>query len=115
MADDSAENFTSYETPYLIWCNDAAAAEVELDSLSLPADGQLSACYLGAVLLELTGRGDESAWFSYLNELRRQVPVMQNGVYETIDGTVTSSPEQMELISKYLNWSYYKLKDKKVS
>ena len=40
---------------------------------------------------------------------------MQNGVYETIDGTVTSSPEQMELISKYLNWSYYKLKDKKVS
>ncbi|WP_241426615.1 LTA synthase family protein [Dysosmobacter acutus] len=115
MADDSAENFTSYETPYLIWCNDAAAVEVDLNSLSLPADGQLSACYLGAVLLELTGRGEESAWFSYLNELRRQLPVMQNGVYETMDGTVTSSPEQTELISKYLNWSYYKLKDKKVS
>lgn len=117
MADDSAENFSSYETPYLIWSNDAAAALLEIseEALSLPSDGRISACYLGAVLLELTGRGEESAWFSFLNELRRELPVMQNGYYETMDGTITATPEQTDLIDQYLNWSYYKLKDKKVS
>ena len=65
--------------------------------------------------MELTGRGEESAWFSFLNELRRELPVMQNGYYETMDGTITATPEQTDLIDQYLNWSYYKLKDKKVS
>ena len=69
----------SFETPYVIWANDAATDVLDWDnaveSLELPE--QVSASFLGAAVLELTGRGDDTAWFSFLNELRREAPVVQ--------------------------------------
>ena len=52
----------SYETPYVIWANDAAAETLDWDAaaeaLDLPET--ISASFLGAAVLELTGRGEET-------------------------------------------------------
>lgn len=69
----------SYETPYVIWANDAAAETLDWDAaaeaLDLPET--ISASFLGAAVLELTGRGEETPWFAFLNALRRVSPVVQ--------------------------------------
>ncbi|MCI2056312.1 MAG: LTA synthase family protein [Oscillibacter sp.] len=119
--DGGTENYLrAYETPYVIWANDAAAQTLDWDktvaSLDLPEDGTLSACYLGSTVLELTGRSEESPWFAYLSEVRRELPVIQRQTYMTADGTVTAdlTQEQQTLLSKLRCWSYYKLKYKDV-
>ena len=112
--------FCAYETPFLIWCNDAGAEAVDLsaarESLDLPESGRISACFLGATVLELTGRGDVSPWFSFLNQLRRELPVVQKKTYLTMDGTYTKiiSSEQEQLIDQWRKWSYYKLRYKDI-
>ena len=114
------EYYYAYSTPYLIWANDAAAETLDWEQtvrdLALPENGSISACYLGAMLLELTGHSEGSPWFSYLNELRRELPVVRNGSYMTAEGTLTFSPTetQEKLISKWRNWSYYKLREEEV-
>jgi hypothetical protein len=111
----------SFETPYVVWANLTAAEVLDWDSavsaLDLPSDGRISACYLGATILELTGRGGESPWFQTLTEARRQLPVLQNTTYVTSDGTVTETltEEQEQLLSKLRSWSYYKLRYKDVN
>lgn len=113
----------AYETPYVIWANDAAAEALDwpaaVEALQLPEDGSLSACYLGATVLELAGRAQESAWFQFLTELRRELPVIQKETVMRADGSITTVDEleqaQRDLIAKLRNWSYYKLKYKEVS
>lgn len=94
----------SYEAPYLIWCNAAAAEALDFDeavsALDLPKDGRISASFLGAVTLELLGREGESPWFDFLNSLRRELPVVHANIPDDLS----------ELVSKYRSWSYYKLK-----
>ena len=114
--------FASHEAPYLVWANDAAADILNWDdavaSLDLPEDGRLGACYLGQVILELTGRSDDSAWFAFLGEARRELPVIQPALCLTAEGSTvaadTLSGERQELIRKLQRWSYYKLKYKEV-
>ena len=74
-------------------------------------DGIISANYLGAVLLELTGRGEEDSFFQYLNEMRRELPVVSGGRYKDADGNIITklSEDQKELVSKLQRWSYYRL------
>ncbi len=118
--EDGRVSLRSYETPYIIWANDAAAQALDWQSaaasLDLPKDGVISACYLGAALVELTGRTGESAWFDFLNQLRREVPVVQKNEYVSMDGSVFTEPgpELMENISKWRQWSYYKLQSKEI-
>ena len=108
--------FAAYTAPVLFWCNDAAAEALDfanaIEALDLPADGRISACYLGAAVLELCGRGEVSPWFGYLNEMRRELPIMHGGVFETADGALTTelSGEQAQLLSKMRCWAYYKLR-----
>lgn len=108
--------FAAYTAPFLIWCNDAAAEaldfETAIESLDLPNDGRISACYLGAAVLELTGRGEVSPWFAFLNEMRRELPVLHNGYYESTDGEITTEPtaEEAALVSRMRCWAYYKLR-----
>lgn len=121
--DDQANPFSSYETPYVIWANDAAAKELDWDStvaaLNLPKDGDISACYMGATVLELTGRGGENAWFHNLTQARRELPIIQKKLYETADGSVKKAQDlssaQQRLVSKLHCWTYYKMKYKDVS
>ncbi len=116
---------TSYETPYIIWANDAAVKilnwEAAVKALDLPDGGMLSAAFLGATVLELTGRGGESPWFSFLNQLRREAPVVQKDTY-LLSGNALLSQEDLnaddsekgqvlrDALSKWRKWSYYKLK-----
>ena len=118
--DDRMDPLSSYETPYVIWANDAAAQVLDWEntvaSLGLPENGMLSASFLGATVLELTGRTGESPWFDFLNQLRRELPVVQKRTYMLPDGTFTKeiSQEQSALVQKWRQWSYYKLRYKDV-
>ena len=109
-------------SPYLIWANDAAREALDWDTavskLDLPADGRISACFLGQLVLELTGRQDDHAWFSWLGELRRALPVIQGASCITADGTMLPQadlPADLSaLIQKMDRWSYYKLRQKEL-
>ena len=104
----------------MIWANDAAAEVLDwdtaADALDLPENHELSASFLGAALVELTGRTGESPWFDFLNQLRRELPVVQKKTYLTIDDTYTKliSSEQEQLIAQWRKWSYYKLRYKDI-
>lgn len=118
--EERVNTLCSYETPYVIWANDAAAQALDwesaVESLDLPETNRLSASFLGAALLELTGRGEESPWFAFLNQLRRELPVVQKKTYMTMAGTLTPliTSDQQALIDQWRQWSYYKLRYKEV-
>lgn len=113
------EALDSYATPYVIWANDAAAETLDWEDaaagLDLPEESDaLSAAFLGAMVAELTGHARESAWFSFLNDLRREMPVVQKSYAQLPDGRLAEwallddhAPKQLE---KWRQWSYYKLK-----
>ena len=125
LTDDPAwDALTSFETPYVIWANDAAADALDweraVENLDLPEDGVLSAAFLGAAVLELTGRAGESPWFDFLNGLRRMAPVVQRDVCLLPDGTLVSQSGPAaggdaedtalrEAVEQWRKWSYYKL------
>ena len=115
---EGQENLTAYKTPFVIWANDAAAEVLDWENAVEALDLQetVSAAFLGAVVLELTGRREESPWFSFLSELRRELPVVQNSLCQLYDGSVTGelTQAQRELIQQWRRWSYYKLQYKEV-
>ena len=97
----------------------AAAAEAldwenAVAALELPE--QISASFLGAAVLELTGRGDDTAWFSFLNDLRREAPVVQKQSCLLSDGTLTQTADESlsAAIRQWRQWSYYKLRYKEI-
>ena len=120
--DDERENvFSAYETPCVLWANDAAASLLDWERVTqaagLPENRRLSAAYLGALILELTGRGQRDAWTAFLNDLRRQFPVVQNQYYMLPDGAVIEESAlrdtpQADAVRKWRQWSYYKLQHK---
>ena len=127
MTEDPTWNqLNSYATPYVIWANDAAAEALDWENavaaLDLPQEpSDLSAAFLGAAVLELTGRTGESPWFDFLNSLRRMAPVIQKDACLLSDGTLVSqtdldadeSAESAELraaVDQWRNWSYYHLR-----
>lgn len=113
----TAESLEAFETPYLIWANDAAADAIDWDTqaaeMQLPET--ISACYLGASVLELVGRAGEDPWFGYLCELRDQYPVMTADAVMNADGTLTAIADLDEAalvpLEKYWQWAYYRLED----
>ena len=121
--EDRQNTYASYETPYIIWGNDAAGEVLDWDraaeALALPENGAVSACYLGAAVLEFTGREGENPWFQYLSQARRELPVIQKSSCALPDGTVVKlselATEQQALIHRLRCWSYYKLKSKDIS
>lgn len=118
LDDAVTDSWFAYETPYIIWANDSAAELLDWDSraasLDLPQGGSLSAAFLGAAVLELTGRGYGDSWFGFLNELRRSCPVVQGETLQLADGTICrvselADTELADRILKWRKWSYYKL------
>lgn len=113
--------FQYYATPYVVWANDAAAQclnwEYTVDSLDLPDNGYLSAAFFGSMILELCGRGEATPYVAFLNQLRRELPVVWNNQYY-FDGAgnllYELSEEQHTLVSKWRCWSYYKLLEKEI-
>ena len=114
--------FSPYETPYVIWANEAAAElldwEASVASLELPANGIISASFLGQTVLELTGRSGESPWYDFLGQLRRKLPVVQRESAMRLDETILQQDEWSEQerqdVQKWRRWSYYRLKYQQV-
>lgn len=115
-SDEPKTTLFTYETPYVIWANETAADVLNfaerVETLGLPEDNTINANYLGALTLELTGRRDEDSYFSYLNDLRRELPVLHNSTGRTADGEYfTELPETFaDDVQKLRCWEYYKLK-----
>ena len=108
----------SYETPFVIWANDTAAEmldwEYTVSRIELTDGVRLSAALLGAAVTELTGHASTSSWLSFLNDLRREYPVVQKNSAVLGDGSVVNpyllddrAPANIE---QWRQWSYYKLK-----
>lgn len=115
---EQANPEAAYEVPYLIWANEAAVEALDWDNAvsGLDLSDTISASFLGNVVLELTGRGEDSAWFDFLGDLRREMPVVQKDFVQLSDGTTLweLSDVQQDMIDKWREWSYYKLKYKVV-
>lgn len=129
-ADSQQDPLSPYKTPYVIWANDAAAEALSwsgaVSALGLPEDGTISAAFLGSVVLDLTGRTQETAWFRFLSSLRRMAPVIQKETYILADGRMVTAQDLAQstdetdtalvsAIQKWRCWSYYKLKYKVVA
>ena len=70
-----------------------------------------------AAVLELTGRGEETPWFAFLNALRRVSPVVQKQTCVLADGSTVSPldagavPDALvDSLRQWRCWSYYKLR-----
>ena len=104
---------TSYETPYVIWANDSAYEMLDWSAVeALPET--ISSSFLGAAVLELTGHTVNSSWFTFLNDLRQEFPVVQKNTAVTADGQIVN-PDLLDdhpskALQKWRQWSYYKLK-----
>ena len=106
-------DLASYETPFVIWANDTAFEMLDWSAVvELPET--ISASFLGAAVLELTGHSSDSSWFSFLNDLRREFPVVQKNTAVLSDGTVANpvllDDQPSAALEKWRQWSYYKLK-----
>ena len=118
--DASEDPLDSYRTPYLIWANEAGAEAIDFDRAVAAAElhrgESINASYLGAAVLELTGRSGESPWFDFLNELRRELPAYRSGIGLTAEGELFRElpAELQSQVDKLRNWTYYKMKYKTV-
>lgn len=101
IADDVVSNCSA---PFVIWANDAYAETDDFAkrfaSLDMPEDGYISANFLGEVTLELAGSADSEPFFSFLGDLRREVPVIKTGV---------NTDAEQPLIDKLHCWQYYRM------
>lgn len=109
----------SREVPLLIWSNESAYEGINFDAaskkLDLPEDKTISANYLGPVLLELLGYKGQDPYYDFLNEARRELPVITRYYYKTNDGryTYTLSKEQSTLVNQLKVWQYYTMNNQK--
>lgn len=121
--DGDIESFLSlYTTPFAIWQNKAARKSSvmaeNLAKIELETGSQISSYYLGSTLMQLLGFDGLSPYYTYLNELRTNVPVMTLWEkYRDAEGTaMTKAPEGYEMmVAKLLGWGYYKLFQQVVS
>ncbi len=111
----------TYSTPYLIWANEACdrlcGFQNRVNELELPAGDQLSDIYLGELVYELLDMQGTDAYFDYLGQARRTLPVICLGRYALPDGTLTDTltPEQQAVEDKLRKWTYYRVVDERVT
>lgn len=117
--DNKTYDFDLYAPPYFIWANEEAQGILDWDEIQKELDmpEYISASYLGATLMEITGLSDDSPWFDFVTQLRRSYPVVWGGEYMDGNGTVLYDlPESdANLILKWRQWAYYRLQCKKIS
>ncbi|MBQ3100239.1 MAG: LTA synthase family protein [Clostridia bacterium] len=99
--------FNYYETPYMIWANDAAK---EILGFDFVGEGPtLSPGFLMAHFFEKAGwKGSE--YIQYLNDLSKVLPVVHNtGVAVDAEGNIVREPtnEQQALLDEYAWVQYY--------
>lgn len=106
----------AFSVPFFIWQNEAARAQMDLmaraASLGLTGgDMEISAFYLGAMLMQLLDFDQWSPFLAHVNALRERLPVARPGVYRA-----TGEPHRETLPAHlqdafdfYWAWSYYKV------
>lgn len=104
----------AHEVPYLIWGNTSYLQQYPFDeaSLDLPQNGLLNSNYLGALVYEITGMTGQDAYFDFLTQARRTLPVFYQNCYALPNGeyTDTLTQEQSDVLHKLHCWQYYRLK-----
>lgn len=106
----------AHETPFTIWGNEAFCEAYDFASLAeeldLPSDHRISASYLSSLVYEMTGMTGSNAYFDYLSQARRILPVISHDNYMLPDGTCTDTltEEQAEVLKKLNWWLYYRIK-----
>ncbi len=113
MNGDTAERLAVYETPFLIWQNDAAKAANVIDEngVVLPENMTINSNYLGALLLDYMGYGDATEYFEYINNLRGELPISANNSFMDIDGNYSDSLDGYlnEKVSYLRSFVYHKM------
>lgn len=111
LTDTTDDIIATYETPYLLWANEAYAPYCDFDALSLP--DIVSSNYLGAAVYELTGLTGLDPYFDTLESLRRTLPVISHGCWLDTDGSALSSlsEAQQAVLDTLADWKYYRLKE----
>ena len=101
----------TYETPYLLWANEAYAPYCNFDALDLP--DIVSSNYLGAAVYELTGLTGLDPYFDTLESLRRTLPVISHDCYLDTDGNeiLSLTDAQQSVLTTLADWKYYRLKE----
>lgn len=111
------ERLALYETPFLIWQNEAAKKQSDfsktIEDTTLPQSGIINAHYLGALLTQLLEMNGLSPLFDYANDARKILPASTNSIFVDKDGNFskTANEEQQEKLLKLSSWQYYKLFD----
>lgn len=106
-----------YKTPFFIWENKSAQSLTQFKQskkkLELPENVTFSAAYLGSMVLELVGLEGSSPFYKYINELRKELPILNPHAFMDKDSEFSEqlTPEQSELLEKWKRWSYYKVFD----
>ena len=109
-----------YETPYFIWQNESAKNSTKIlenkEKLLLPEGNLISAHYLGAMTMELLGLEGLSPLYDYVNEMRKELPIIANGAFLQGNGTFIDevTQQQQQKIEYLIGWQYYKLFDENV-
>lgn len=111
------ERLALYETPFLIWQNDAAKNQCAFSETSkgakLPASRVINANYLGALVTQLLDMKGVSPLFDYANQARQVLPAGTNNIYVDNSGSFSdiATKEQLDVIHRLRDWQYYKLFD----
>lgn len=107
----------SYETPYFIWANEAAAKSTgiskNMSAIKENENNIISSYHLGSMTAEIIGFNNLSMLFDYINDMRKIIPAANESFYITPSGEITDScdSDTQELINKYRRWIYYKIFD----
>jgi len=106
----------SFTVPFFIWQNEAARSEMDLaaraESLGLSGDDvEVSAFYLGPMLMQMLEFDQWSPFLAHVNNLREQLPVARPWVYREAGGLHQPTlPEHLrEMFDFYRGWSYYRV------
>lgn len=96
--------------PFIVWQNSAARAERVLPDDAqalLPDGGVISSNFLGAYVLELLGLDGHSAFFSYVNDVRGQYPVLKESISFTAEGEPVTAEALPETLLRYRQWVHH--------
>ena len=104
----------SREVPYIIWANNSAGNSLDFETsalnLGLPEDKTISANYLGAIVLQLMGYDGYDPYFDFLNELRKELPIITRYNFKTKNGyTDKLTDKQKAMVNDLRTWQYYRM------
>ncbi len=109
---DEVDPIRLHKSPYIVWQNNAARNEgiIETDEKDM---GVMSAFYLGAYVTKLLGFDSASPYFSFLNKLREQYPIiLKNEFYDREMKIHNRLEEKSDDLSLFEKWEYFKIFEK---